>query len=209
MSVERQERCSISGWLGDQLFSVDVVPAALWPWAGACWGNINLSNTDLTSHQCHHLNSQQPRMCFIFYRLIISTDTKLGVESFRNQIVLFSPGRVQLWTMLGVWDVKCLSRFILSVGSRRAVGRLDKFLHEDLKIVGCKIKRYFKMCLQQSAVFIGSIKASFGSAFWPPWSGGHFYKSSQTMTSSQTSQSSGQICCWWRSAGQSYRMRQF
>ena len=148
----------------------------------------------------NHLNSQQPRICFIF--LIISTETKSGVECFRNQIILFSPGRVQLWTVLGVWDVKCLSRFILSVGSRRAVGRLDKFLHEDLKIVGCKIKRYFKMCLQQSAVFIGSIKASFGSAFWPPWSGGHFYKSSQTMTSSQTSHSSGQICCWWRSGGQ-------
>ena len=40
--------------------------------------------------------------------------------------------------------------------------KLDKFLHEELKIVGCKIKRYFKMCLP---VFIGSIKASFGSAF--------------------------------------------
>ena len=50
--------------------------------------------------------------------------------------------------------------------------RLEEFLHEDLKIGGCKIKRYFKMCLP---VFIGSIKASFGSAFWPPWSGGHFY----------------------------------
>ena len=53
--------------------------------------------------------------------------------------------------------------------------RLEEFLHEDLKIVGCKIKRYFKMCLP---VFIGSIKASFGSAFWPPWSGGHFYNQS-------------------------------
>ena len=40
--------------------------------------------------------------------------------------------------------------------------RLEEFLHEDLKIGGCKIKRYFKMCLP---VFIGSIKASFGSAF--------------------------------------------
>ena len=53
--------------------------------------------------------------------------------------------------------------------------RLEEFLHEDLKIVGCKIKRYFKMCLP---VFIGSIKESFGSAFWPPWSGGHFYNQS-------------------------------
>ena len=43
-----------------------------------------------------------------------------------------------------------------------SVEKLDKFLHEELKIVGCKIKRYFKMCLP---VFIGSIKASFGSAF--------------------------------------------
>lgn len=80
-------------------------------------------------------------------------------------------------------DVKCVSRFIFSVRSQWAVGRLDTFLHEDLKIVGCKIKRYFKMCLP---VFIASIKASFGSAFWPPWSGGHFYKSFQSMTSSQS-----------------------
>ena len=60
--------------------------------------------------------------------------------------------------------------------------KLDKFLHKELKIVGCKIKRYFKMCLP---VFIGSIKASFGSAFWPPRSGGHFYKAFQSMKTSR------------------------
>ena len=69
--------------------------------------------------------------------------------------------------------------------TRHLSGKLDKFLHEELKIVGCKIKRYFKMCLP---VFIGSIKASFGSAFWPLRSGGHFYKAFQSMKTSREDQ---------------------
>ena len=128
-------------------------------------------------------------MCSMFYLDDYNTIQCNAIQSSERKVLCVGCIRVSMCnvhcplsslvgTVSRVWDVKCLSRFISPVGSRRAVGRLDKFLHEDLKIVGCKIKRYFKMCLP---VFIGSIKASFWAAFWPLRSGGHFYSEVQSM----------------------------
>ena len=165
----------------EQLFTVDVVPPALWPstWAGAktgAGGNINLSDTILTWYECHTATVQPP------LPPSPHTENTWKTQSRRWKCVYFFIG--QIWSLqhtgltgqsLPVSAVRCQKSFKFYLfcsipGS--GWWRLEEFLHEDLKIGGCKIKRYFKMCLP---VFIGSIKASFGSAFWPPWSGGHFY----------------------------------